>query len=90
NANCALFFGYINSYANHVTPPRSEISNCSKPHLLPFSLVGYTGANPYLLKRMLIIRGLADSLCHGCKNPKNRMSGQLLPLIIRKKCNRQS
>jgi hypothetical protein len=33
---------------------------------------------------MLIIRGLADSFVDGCKNPKSGMSGQLLPLIIRK------
>ena len=47
-------------------PPKSEISNCSKPHLLQFSLVGYAGADPYLLNRMLIIRGLADSFYGGC------------------------
>ena len=51
-------------------PPKSEISNCSKPHLLQFSLVGYTGADPYLLNRMLIIRGLADSFIDGCKIQK--------------------
>ena len=67
NANSALFFGYIDSHADHVIPPKSEFSNCSKPHLLPFSLVGYAGADPYLLKRMLIIRGLADSFHGGCK-----------------------
>jgi hypothetical protein len=48
-------------------PPKSEISNCSKPHLLQFSLVGYAGVDPYLLNRMLITRGLADSLFGGCK-----------------------
>ena len=31
-----------------------------------FITVGYAGADPYLLNRMLIIRGLADSLFCGC------------------------
>jgi hypothetical protein len=78
-----LFLLNIDSYADHVIPPKSEISNCSKPHLLQFSLVGYAGADPYLLNRMLIIRGLADGLFGGCKIQKLHVR-PITPRIIRK------
>ena len=64
-------------------PPKSEISNCSKPHLLQFSLVGYAGADPYLLNLMLIIRGLADSFLADARS-KGLHVRPITPRIIRK------
>ncbi|MBQ5473576.1 MAG: hypothetical protein IIT65_02530, partial [Lachnospiraceae bacterium] len=51
------------------------------PHLLPFILVGYAGADPYLLKRILIIRGWLTVFDAGCDNPKSASPYQLLPLL---------